>query len=698
MRFFLRTVAFALTGCQAALAAVVLHTADDYRAFVGGTEPCAEFQITGTVAYVLNPTQFVLDEGRGRLLIRNKADMPVCAGDRVRAAGTITHFMPGDHAARTVWNSLHAESVRPCGKGTVPPPLESSPSLVASGRHYLHEVRLVGHVEDIVPDDADPRWMIVSMREGGDTVLVPLPAGPDYADLVNARVAVTGLCMFNNGSARRQSGWSIVMRGRARVEVLATAEAETMCVPRLLADQPCGPNAIAALGPRQAVGTVLAVWSASFLLADDLGFILRVETKNGRPPPTGARVRAVGQPETDLFRINLSRAHVRILEAQSANAATPAPPLGASDIYAVQGGHLAFQMGNLGRAVAVCGRVRALPIPGVDGSRMTLSCDGIEIPVDATACPAAFDRLAPGAKVAVTGILVFESENWSPAKPLPRVTDMFVSVRSPADVVLLSAPPWWTISRLLFLTGGLVLLLCGVLFWTCSLRALAERRGRALADAAIGRAETELRIGERTRLAVELHDSIAQNLTGAVLEIRTARRGCQMLPPDVLGHLDIALKTVDATREELRNCIWDLRNRALEEADFESAIRMTLEPVCAEVPVKIRFRVPRERFSDTTAHAILSIVRELAGNAIRHGKATSVSIAGAIEGGRLLFSVKDNGCGFDPESCPGQEQGHFGLQGVRERAKAFGGTVRIVSGREGTRVSITVSMPTITIS
>ena len=68
-----------------------------------------------------------------------------------------------------------------------------------------------------------------------------------------------------------------------------------------------------------------------------------------------------------------------------------------------------------------------------------------------------------------------------------------------------------------------------------------------------------------------------------------------------------------------------------------------------------------------------------------------VKIAGCLESDRLLFSVQDDGCGFDPENHPGVRQGHFGLQGIRERVNRFGGTVEIASAPgKGTKVSITI--------
>ena len=72
-------------------------------------------------------------------------------------------------------------------------------------------------------------------------------------------------------------------------------------------------------------------------------------------------------------------------------------------------------------------------------------------------------------------------------------------------------------------------------------------------------------------------------------------------------------------RTELRRCLWDLKSDALNERDFAKAIRMSTEPVLGNARLLVRFNVPRSRVNDSTAHAILSIIRELAANAVRHG-------------------------------------------------------------------------------
>ena len=77
---------------------------------------------------------------------------------------------------------------------------------------------------------------------------------------------------------------------------------------------------------------------------------------------------------------------------------------------------------------------------------------------------------------------------------------------------------------------------------------------------------------------------------------------------------------------------------------------------------------------------------------MRHGKATKVKIAGAMDNGMLLVSVRDNGTGFDPSACPGPDEGHFGLDGIRERLRQLGGTFEITSApNQGTAAKITLN-------
>ena len=74
---------------------------------------------------------------------------------------------------------------------------------------------------------------------------------------------------------------------------------------------------------------------------------------------------------------------------------------------------------------------------------------------------------------------------------------------------------------------------------------------------------------------------------------------------------------------------------------------------------------------------------------MHHGGARNIRVDGGIEGGAIRFSVGDDGCGFDPSRCPGPAEGHFGLQGIRERVARLGGRITIESDEgKGTRITV----------
>ncbi|MBR1920574.1 MAG: sensor histidine kinase, partial [Kiritimatiellae bacterium] len=308
--------------------------------------------------------------------------------------------------------------------------------------------------------------------------------------------------------------------------------------------------------------------------------------------------------------------------------------------------------------------------------RVLVESDGLVVPVDMSAVPEAAAGIEEGCLVKVSGTCVMDISNWQANSVFPQIRGFFVVVRAPSDVVILARPPWWTSARLLTVVGTLLAALVVILLWNAALRRAAVRKGRELYREQIGRVKADLRTEERTRLAVELHDTLAQNLTGVSMELEA-------------GHVDIAARTLKSCRDELRNCLWDLRSQALEERDMAQAILRTLQPYVNDSRVAIRFDVPRAKLSDNTAHALLRTIRELVVNAIRHGEAGAIKVAGAMDGETVCCSVADDGRGFDPDTAPGVTQGHFGLQGIRERIEAIGGTFTIESAPgKGTKAKI----------
>lgn len=264
-----------------------------------------------------------------------------------------------------------------------------------------------------------------------------------------------------------------------------------------------------------------------------------------------------------------------------------------------------------------------------------------------------------------------------------------VTAQSDESAHVLRLPRYLTATNVALGFGGLFALTLAVLGWNTLLHRLVDQRSRDLTAERLVAFTADLKVEERTRLAIELHDTIAQTLTGVSLELDAARDFAGADPSEAESHLAIAARALASCRNDLKNCMWDLRNQTLGDARMDEAIRRTLAPHLADAALAVRFDVGRTNLSENTALAILRIVRELAVNAVRHGQATSIRVAGTLGNGHLLFSVRDNGCGFDPDARPGIEQGHFGLQGVSERVEFLGGSLKIESAAaHGTYVRI----------
>jgi signal transduction histidine kinase/ligand-binding sensor domain-containing protein len=186
-------------------------------------------------------------------------------------------------------------------------------------------------------------------------------------------------------------------------------------------------------------------------------------------------------------------------------------------------------------------------------------------------------------------------------------------------------------------------------------------------------------LGERRRLSRELHDTLEQGLAGIALQVDSARQHLGRRPEVVERCLETALHMVEYSREETRRTVNQLRSQALERGDIARAVHEVATELTSGGAPKVDVEVhgaPR-RLSVAAEHHLFRIAQEALTNAVRHAHAARVCVSLTFMGDIVELTVSDDGRGIRPKQ---PDQGfHFGLSGMRERARALGTRLEIES-------------------
>jgi signal transduction histidine kinase len=293
-------------------------------------------------------------------------------------------------------------------------------------------------------------------------------------------------------------------------------------------------------------------------------------------------------------------------------------------------------------------------------------------------------------KLRITGIcLVSNGGLWS-------VPQSFrILLRSPQDVTILHAPPWWNLRRALWLLGimggVLILVLVGMVVLGRKLRKQMAIIRQKLQHGAV--------LEERNRIARELHDTLEQELVGITMQLDLAVDCFRQAPPVAFRALDTARKMSRHGMMEARRSVWDLRCDLLEQGDLPSALGQIVSPLAPGDGDRIDVEVSGTpvRLPGKIEMNILRIGQEAVANAIKHGHASQVQIELHYSPEKVILKVSDDGRGFIPDQA--NSSGHFGMLDMRERAECLGSHLQIVSapGR-GTHITVEVRSEHQTIS
>jgi signal transduction histidine kinase len=283
-----------------------------------------------------------------------------------------------------------------------------------------------------------------------------------------------------------------------------------------------------------------------------------------------------------------------------------------------------------------------------------------------------------GCWLALTGVYVTQGKSFE------------LLLNSPADIVVLSQPSWWTLQKLLIVVGMMVIILILALLWITQLRWLVEQRTAQLA-VEIRKRELE---AERSRIARDLHDDLGSSLT-EISVLASAGQHEPATEPPGSGPL---FETIAA---KVRHLITGLDVIVWAIDPGENSLQSLADYLCAyaneylsSTAIACRFKVPVSfppmTLDGHVRHELLLTIKETLNNIVRHADATEMEFRMAATATRLDITMVDNGRGI-PDTV--EHEGH-GLKNLSARMKHLGGEYIVKSNVDhGTTVIVTMPLP-----
>lgn len=246
-------------------------------------------------------------------------------------------------------------------------------------------------------------------------------------------------------------------------------------------------------------------------------------------------------------------------------------------------------------------------------------------------------------------------------------------------------PPSFTQSRWFLAVWGAAL---GGLVWLVYLARMRQVAGGL-------RARYQAALTERTRIAQELHDTLLQGFTGITLQLRAIQRLLAQRPHEGAEALNSVLDSADMALRDARHMIWDMRAVELEDRDLALALEGAARSALAGSSAVLVFAIhgDRRRLPLNIETTALRVGREAVLNAVKHAAPRTVEVSLAYGPGALTLRVLDDGQGIAPGALDAASVwGHWGIAGMRDRAKSAGGTLDI-SSEPGRGTAVSLSLP-----
>ena len=196
---------------------------------------------------------------------------------------------------------------------------------------------------------------------------------------------------------------------------------------------------------------------------------------------------------------------------------------------------------------------------------------------------------------------------------------------------------------------------------------------------------------ERRRIARELHDGVGPTLASLNLRLRTAAKRLTRDGHPAAEEIKELAELVQASIQDIRRLIQDLRPAALDEFGLVSALREYVARYQAEQNLEVTLALPGidERLPSPVETVLFRVVQEALANVARHAQAQRVKIGLSLDPKGVTLCIADDGRGFDPQAP--RTGTHLGLWSMHERVEQLGGRFGVDSAPgHGTELTITI--------
>lgn len=194
---------------------------------------------------------------------------------------------------------------------------------------------------------------------------------------------------------------------------------------------------------------------------------------------------------------------------------------------------------------------------------------------------------------------------------------------------------------------------------------------------------------ERTRMAREIHDTIAHTLTTLIIQLEVCKKLAYKEPSRLPIELEKAQELSRSGFNEVKRSIKALRPQVMEEKSFFASINSMINEIIENTKVEIALNnlLPKEiKLTSQMEIALFRVIQESITNSIRHGQATKIEIYMEKQEGDMKLRICDNGLG-----CTNMKKG-YGTKGIQERIESLRGAVEFSSSR-GDGFKTIVSIP-----